>query len=285
MTSRFDIPHVVAEHLSFKDCEVKSITGYELTRVFENVKALRLKQGPLVTVAIPAHNEEENLFATLRSLSLQETNCAVEIIVIDNNSSDRTSEIAEKCGVRVLRESTPGVALARQLGLKEAKGEVVATGDADTVYPPNWLQLLVDPLLHNSSVSCTYSLHCLYDERGEYRLSHFVYQYAKLLFVWMRSFQRGQLNAGGASMAFRREQALFVGGYNLELSRGEDGYLALFLSQFGKVKLVANKAACIYTSNRRMLKDGSAFRAFTIRARYGLKHFFSFFSKQQIPGT
>ena len=84
-------------------------------------------------------------------------------------------------------------------------------------------------------------------------------------------------------MAFRTEQAKKVGGYKTNLERGEDGFLALQLRKFGAIAMVKSPKAFIYTSNRRMLNDGSILNAFAIRAAYGMRHFFSFFSTQKIP--
>jgi glycosyltransferase involved in cell wall biosynthesis len=283
MKTRFHIPQSVQQNLNYKGKNLRSLSGYDLTFVFDNFKRLQRKGVPDVTVAIPAYNEENNLFATLRSLSLQQTTLNLEFIVADNNSSDRTAELAWKCGVTVVKERKQGVANARELALETAKGKIIVSCDADTIYPPQWLDKLVKPLLTSPETSTTYSLHCLYDETGKYPSSFYAYQYAKLLYTLMRTKKRGQLNCGGASMAFRTEQALRVGGYKTSLSRGEDGFLALQLSRFGKIAIVKSANAFIYTSNRRMLKDGSILNAFAIRAAYGMRHFFSFFSNQKIP--
>jgi len=283
MKTRFHIPKNIQGNLAYKGRNLRSLSGYDLTFVFENFNRLQRKGIPDVTVAIPAYNEEEKLFATLRSLSLQQTALNVEFLLIDNNSTDRTAEMAWKCGITVLKESKQGVANARELALQKAQGPILVSCDADTIYPPQWLDTLVKPLQVKAEVSATYSLHCLYDETGNYPFSLYAYQYAKLGYTLMRSGKRGQLNCGGASMAFRTEQAKKVGGYKTTLVRGEDGFLALQLRRFGTIAMVKTANAFIYTSNRRMLNDGSILNAFTIRAAYGMRHFFSFFSNQKIP--
>lgn len=283
MKSRFHLPSDVHYCLSYKGRNLRFISGHELTEVYDRLRSLDQRDSLKVTVAVPAYNEESNLFAMLKSISRQETRLAVEVIVVDNRSMDRTAELAEKCGAVVVKENKRGVAHARQAALEEATGQVLVTCDADTIYPPHWLETMVYELLVDERNSVVYSLHCLYDEEGRYPLSHFVYQYLKLAFVWVRSINRGQLNAGGASMAFKTSLAKKVGGYNTELSRGEDGYLALKLSKFGKVRMIKSPKAFIYTSNRRVLADGSTMRAFVIRARKGLRHSISFLTKQQIP--
>jgi glycosyltransferase involved in cell wall biosynthesis len=91
------------------------------------------------SVVVPAYNEEAFLPETLRSLRHQNYPGTYEIIVVDNNSTDATAEIARSFGVRVVDEPAPGVCQARQRGLVEAVGEVVISVDADTIYPPDWL--------------------------------------------------------------------------------------------------------------------------------------------------
>lgn len=91
------------------------------------------------SVVVPAYNEEAFLADTLRSLRHQDYRGSYEIVVVDNNSTDATAEIARSFGVRVVSETEPGVCQARQRGLTEAQGEIVISVDADTLYPPGWL--------------------------------------------------------------------------------------------------------------------------------------------------
>ncbi|NVK05613.1 MAG: glycosyltransferase family 2 protein [Flavobacteriia bacterium] len=285
MNSKFKIPQTIEAHIPFRHTDLRGVTGDALTQVYQKLSEHKVKSGILVSIVIPAHNEERVLFATLRSLAAQETDFPFEVIVVDNNSSDRTAELALKSGALVCGELNQGVAWARQKGLIKAQGEIIVTGDADTLYPPHWLQTLVEPLRKDSRISCTYSLHCLIDENDRYAFSHYAYQHAKRLLIALRSFRRGQLNVGGASMAFRKKQAYLLGGYNLNLNRGEDGYLALRLTRFGSIQMVADKQAYVYTSNRRMLNDGHILHAFMIRALHSTRHMLSFLSKQQIPAS
>lgn len=91
------------------------------------------------SIVIPCFNEERYVAATVRSLQDQTFGGSYEIIVVDNNSTDATAEIASGLGVRVVRETNPGVCWARQKGTEEAVGEIVISADADTTYAPDWL--------------------------------------------------------------------------------------------------------------------------------------------------
>ncbi|MFN8110114.1 MAG: glycosyltransferase family 2 protein [Thermoleophilia bacterium] len=93
---------------------------------------------PAVSVVVPALNEERYLGECLASLMAQ-TGVAFEVIVVDNGSTDGTSAVAAAAGARVVHEPRRGVCNARQAGLAAARGEVVVSADADTVYPAGWL--------------------------------------------------------------------------------------------------------------------------------------------------
>jgi glycosyltransferase involved in cell wall biosynthesis len=285
MISRFSIPRKIQTFADLKGQSLFDISKEETLEIRTKIKALRGDgfKKPDITIAIIAYNEEQNLFATLKSISEQKTNFSVEVILVDNNSSDNTSLVAGFCGVSSFLEKNQGTGYARQRALKEASGAVYVSVDADTIYPEQWLELLVQPLFQNEKVSTTYSLHALLNESKTFSAGLYLYQLAKLGFVYIRGAKRGQLNCGGASSAFRRRQALSIGGYNTELARGEDGYIALQLSEFGKIKMVSQKGAMVYTSNRRMQQDGSILNAFFIRFKYGMRHMFSFLSTQKIP--
>ena len=94
---------------------------------------------PRYSVVIPAFNEQECLGSCLASLSAQDYPAAFEIIVVDNNSTDRTPLIAAAAGAVVVSEPERGVCQARQRGTEVARGEIIISTDADTTFAPGWL--------------------------------------------------------------------------------------------------------------------------------------------------
>ncbi|PIY80790.1 MAG: hypothetical protein COY80_01025 [Candidatus Pacebacteria bacterium CG_4_10_14_0_8_um_filter_42_14] len=101
-----------------------------------------------VSVVIPAFNEEDWISSPIEGL-LRQTLLPSEVIIVDNNSSDKTTEIVmeykeafEKKGVvyRVLQELKPGVANARNCGWFAAGQPIIASTDADTILPDNWIE-------------------------------------------------------------------------------------------------------------------------------------------------
>jgi len=92
----------------------------------------------LVSVILPAYNEEESLAEEIRKIreSLDKAKIHYEFIVIDDASTDRTFEVAKKTGVTVIRhERNKGVGGARKTGILAAKSDVIITSDADGTYP------------------------------------------------------------------------------------------------------------------------------------------------------
>lgn len=92
-----------------------------------------------VSVIIPAYNEEKYIGACLESLTTQQVK-ADEIIVVNNNSTDKTAAIAKKFGVKIVNEKEQGMIQARNRGFDEAAFEVIARTDADTIVPPDWIK-------------------------------------------------------------------------------------------------------------------------------------------------
>jgi len=84
-----------------------------------------------VSVVIPAYNEEENISKVIKDFSKSYVD---EILVVDNNSTDKTEELAKKAGVKVIKEKRQGYGFAIQKGLKEAKGDVIILTEADQTF-------------------------------------------------------------------------------------------------------------------------------------------------------
>ncbi|HVC35882.1 MAG TPA: glycosyltransferase family 2 protein [Candidatus Dormibacteraeota bacterium] len=104
---------------------------------------------PRFSIVIPCYNEALYIGNALRSLKSQKFSGRFEIIVVDNNSTDQTAKIALKNGARVISEIHPGTCWARQAGAKAAKGEIIISTDADTVFRSNWLQKIDDSFKKN----------------------------------------------------------------------------------------------------------------------------------------
>ena len=89
-----------------------------------------------LTILMPCLNEEENIAFSIEQAQsyLRKQNLKGEILVVDNNSTDRSAEIAEECGARVITEKRRGYGRALRTGLENAEGNVIIFGDCDSTY-------------------------------------------------------------------------------------------------------------------------------------------------------
>ena len=94
-----------------------------------------------ISVIIPAHNEEKYIARCIRSVKKAESGFKgnVEIIVVCNRCTDRTAEIAESLGARVLTNEDRCIAKVRNTGIAAAKGRIIVTIDADNRMTPGTL--------------------------------------------------------------------------------------------------------------------------------------------------
>lgn len=100
-------------------------------------------RGRTISVVIPCYNEEGGIRHVLESLPKE----VDEKVVVDNNSSDKTGDVARSLGARVVFEGRPGYGLAYKAGLPAATGDIIATLDGDGSYPPDRIPVLVERLL------------------------------------------------------------------------------------------------------------------------------------------
>ncbi len=87
----------------------------------------------LISVVVPAFNEEKFIGRCLEALKRQDFSEKYEIIVVDNNSTDKTAQIAKRMGVKVVSEKKQGDVFALRKGCSEAQGEIIAITDAETL--------------------------------------------------------------------------------------------------------------------------------------------------------
>jgi len=110
---------------------------------------------PIVSFVVPTYNEERNIEKCLSSVLFQDyPRDKMEILIVDGMSSDKTVDIARKYPVRIIFNKKIISASARNLGTKNAKGEILAFLDADSELPQSsWLRLMIAPLLDDPNVA------------------------------------------------------------------------------------------------------------------------------------
>src|SRR3569623_1802107 len=97
-----------------------------------------------ITVSIPCLNEEQGIERVLTRMP----QFVDEVIVVDNGSTDRTSDVARGFGAKVVREDVRGYGRAYKTGFSQATGDVIITLDGDHSYPPDAISYLLEAFLH-----------------------------------------------------------------------------------------------------------------------------------------
>ena len=108
-----------------------------------------------ISVVIPTLNEEESIGQVLDKIP-KDKKYEWEIIIVDGNSKDRTQEIAEKKGAKVIIEKRKGYGRAYKTGFQHASGDIIVTMDGDDTYPAEDIPKLVEHLVKNNLdfISC-----------------------------------------------------------------------------------------------------------------------------------
>lgn len=213
---------------------------------------------PNTAVIIPAYNEQDYLPRTLASLNYAlQNDVNTSVFVVDNNSSDATSEIAKVFGTTVIKETKKGVAHARQTGLESIPNSVkyVLTTDADTVIPRSWIQSHLDSLTDQNTVFTYGSVRFIPDQDQDI-LSTITLKGYKLCACVFHTINnlRGAMVGGGSNSGYKKDIALICGGYNRDYYVGEDVDIMKRLSQYGDVKKVKSS---VLTSARRIINKGT----------------------------
>lgn len=204
---------------------------------------------PVFSVIIPAYNEEAKLSDCLASVKAQDTSLPLEIIVVNNNSTDATAQIAQRYGVTVLHEVTPGVGAARKAGTDAARGRYILHLDADTRLPETYITQVHRKIEQDASIACLGGNVIFYDAPRWKNTLRFLF--ARPYFWLIFLISRRRAGPMGNNMTFRREDYDKTNGFNTSLRYGEDVELTHQLSQYGKIRVDWSISAAI--SSRRFV--------------------------------
>jgi len=199
-----------------------------------------------VSVIIPAYNEEAMIGRALESLGKQDYEGSVEIIVVDNNSTDGTAAAARARGVRVVRENRKGYIYALIRGFECASGDILFTTDADTMVPQNWISTLVRAFEEDAQVVAAGGGIEFYDANWKGSL------FAGCILPVALSYDRlcfSYPHLWGANMAVRRSAFFKAGGWTGKFNLHADADLSRRMAQVGKVKML--NSLKVSTSARR----------------------------------
>jgi peptidoglycan/xylan/chitin deacetylase (PgdA/CDA1 family)/glycosyltransferase involved in cell wall biosynthesis len=204
----------------------------------------------MISIVIPALNEEKLLPDCLKSMKGQSYQGDYEILVIDNGSTDSTADIARNFGVRVIYyDLEKNVFAARQFGAENAAGDIIIQADADTIYPPQWLQRIADQFAAHPKASSVAG-RFFYSEK--FRWAWLEFSVRNILNLLFSFFFKRPLFVSGATFAFRREAFMAAGGYK-GLTYSADQYgISGRLKRFGKI--IYDPKILVFTSPRTVRK-------------------------------
>ena len=186
----------------------------------------------MISVVVPAYNEEENITACLESLNRQALpRTEYEVIVVDGNSRDRTRELAEPLADLVFCQTSPRVGGARNDGAMKARGEILATTDADCIVPHDWLERIRDDFARYQPVQL-YGTVFPREDTLKNRLSLALANTFSRLGYYTRTLNYTL----GCNTAFDR-QAFIRAGMYCPMDAGDDLEIALRMKRLGKVLL------------------------------------------------
>lgn len=208
---------------------------------------------------VPAYNEEALLPDCLRAIQTEvaRVGASAEIVVVDNASTDRTSEVARSFpGVTVVHEPRKGLVQARKAGFEASSGVLVANIDADTLVPHGWIDRVEAEFAGDAELVTISGPYDYYDVPMRIRLA------ARLFYVigfGTYCFNRYVLRVGsmvqGGNFVVKREAMIRAGGFDPSFTfYGEDTDIARRMAQVGKVKFTW--ALIAKSSGRRLRGDG-----------------------------
>ncbi len=224
-----------------------------------------LANAPFVSIVIPTRDRPDRIAASLRLLLAQDYP-EYEIIVVDNApSTNATADLIKQsygAKVRYLREERPGNSWARNVGLAEARGEIIAFLDDDVIFDAHWLAELVMAFEIAADVACVTGM--ILPVELETPAQMWIEQYGGFAKGFTRRiFDMGEnrprdplfpYTAGafgsGANMAFRTPVLRSIGGFDPAIGGGSVAYGGEDLAAFFKVvrggyKLVYEPAAIV----------------------------------------
>lgn len=202
-----------------------------------------------ISVVTSAFNEEKDLPKCLESLTNQTLSKEkYELNIVDNNSTDKTPDIAKTFGANVIKETKQGYVFALSTGMNQVTGEIIAVTDADTIVPPNWLEVIDKAFEDEKVVAVT----GIADVETKSKL---FYIFAKKFYDYFLgiNFLIGKPHLTGFNFAVRRSVFNEIGGLDTNYTMSPDVDLGLRMSKKGKV--IYLKEMTVTTSFRRWQEE------------------------------
>lgn len=198
----------------------------------------------MISVIIPAHNEERYLRKTLEALQAQNYGW-FEVIVVANGCTDHTRDVARGRCQRLIVLSQKSLGIARNLGARMARGELLLFLDADTILDPTALRAIAE------SFSTSNAAGTIRGRPDEQRLAY------RVIYGLKNFVHRCALHPGTSGVILCwKDHFIRVGGFDEALQVRENSELVKRLKRFGRYKYIGQVSAT--TSMRRYQRRGVA---------------------------
>ena len=266
------------KYLEVFEKPIDSVSEQTVNEVRKKLMALQSKE-PVVSVVLIAHNVETHLLACLWSLCDNTCPVPMEILTVNNNSTDKTTEVLDRLGATWFDEKLKGPGHARQCGLNHAKGKYHICIDADTMYPPHYIETHLKELM-KPEVACTFALWSFVPRKGESVWALRVYESLRDLHLRIQAVKRPELCVRGMVFGFKTEYGRQIG-FRTDIIRGEDGSLALAMKPMGRLVFITSRKARALTSNSTLNADGSLLKSFTKRLIKACRGLGGIFTKKE----
>jgi len=185
------------------------------------------KTKPLISVFVPAYNEEKTIKKCLLALENQDFKGEYEILVVNNASTDKTKEIIKRMNINVVDENKKGYGYALKRGFDTVKSDLIAVTDADTQVPKDWLFNIYQAFKKDKNVVLVGGK-TVYD--GHFFPLSWISQFT-LNFISGPFFKI----TPGYTMAFKKDAYQKAGGVNTGFNFNIDTDLCLKVKKLGKV--------------------------------------------------
>src|SRR5438270_12146869 len=224
-------------------------------------------KGQSITIIIPCLNEEQGIEKVLRAMP----EFVDEVIVVDNASTDRTSDVAASLGAKVIREDVRGYGRAYKRGFAVATGDLIITLDGDHSYPVDALSYLLEAFRHLDVDFLNASRFPVRDSSAmsfKHKIGNLILSLAMsvLYFRWVRDSQSGM-------WVFRRS---ILSGMKLEAD-GMAFSEEIKIEALKSSKITFGEISILYTSRLGEMKlnpwrDGIQNLLFLVKKRFSCAH-------------
>lgn len=210
-----------------------------------NPQSLSMTTSPVISVIVPAYNEETQIAECLESLQRQDFPLPYEVLVVNGPSTDATGAIAARFPFETIQLGQRGIGLAWQTGAAQSRADLLVFTEADTVVPPHWLREIHRLMEENPWAVAWVGGYVFKDRHG---IAKAVDYSMVMLADLLHKLWRGKIPFRGKNFAIRRSTLAACGGFNADVDLYGDVELSRRAKRFGETYY--HPSLVVETTNR-----------------------------------